>query len=101
MIANRATQITIAGPKGKVAANAVIRQARDRAGLVLGHIAAKHDGTPAGMIAAARHVSDEMFIAFDDASNINSTILATDETGAVRWTISPNFRFIEEVGPVR
>jgi hypothetical protein len=52
------------------------------------------------MVAAARRVSDEMFLAFDEVSNINSAILATDGSGGPRWTISPNFRVIEEIGPV-
>lgn len=80
--------------------NTVVRQACDRCGRVLGHFASAHDGTPEGMVAAAKRVSDEMFLAFDEVSNINSAILATDERGEPRWTISPNFRVIEEVGPV-
>ena len=80
--------------------NTVVRQACDRCGRVLGHFASAHDGTPESMVAAAKRVSDEMFLAFDEVSNINSAILATDGSGAPRWTISPNFRVIEEIGPV-
>ena len=76
---------------------AVIRQVQDRAGHVLGYIAAKHDGTPVGMITAAKAVTDRMFWVFDDASNINSAIIATDASGVPRWMISPNFRFITEI----
>ena len=83
-------------PISRIPPNTVIRQARDRDGRLLGHFASKHDGTPAGIVAAAKHVSDEMFLTLNDVSNINSAILATDETGAARWTISPNFRHIEE-----
>ena len=75
----------------------IIRQVRDRAGHVLGYIAAKHDGTPVGMITAAKAVTDRMFMLFDDASNINSLIIATDAGGVPRWLISPNFRFITEI----
>ena len=80
--------------------NTVVRQARDRSDRVLGHITARHDGTTEGMVAAAKRASDRMFLAFDEVSNINSEIVATDEIGAPRWTISPNFRVIEEIGPV-
>jgi len=76
---------------------AVIRQVRDRAGQVLGHIAAKHDGTPAGVITAAKAITDRMFMLFDNASNMNSVIIATDAGGVPRWLISPNFRFITEI----
>ena len=78
-------------------ASAVIRQARDRAGHVLGYVTAGHDGTPAGIIAAAQAVTERMFLAFDDVSNINSPIIATDADGIARWIISPNFRFITEI----
>ncbi|HOX40536.1 MAG TPA: hypothetical protein PL033_21370 [Candidatus Brocadiia bacterium] len=37
---------------------------------------------------------------FDHVSNIDSPIIATDADGIVRWSVSPNFRLIEEVGPV-
>lgn len=80
-------------------ASSVIRQARDRAGQVLGHLTARHDGTTAGIIAAAQAVTERMFHAFDDVSNINSPIIATDADGTVRWIISPNFRFITEIEP--
>ena len=76
---------------------AVIRQIRDRAGQVLGHVAAKHDGTPAGMIDAAKAVTERMLMFFDDASNMNSVIIATDAGGAPHWLISPNYRFITEI----
>ncbi len=78
-------------------ASVVIRQARDRAGQVLGYVTARHDGTPAGIIAVAQAVTERMFLAFDDVSNINSPIIATDADGTVRWIISPNFRFITEI----
>ena len=78
-------------------ASAVIRQARDRAGQVLGYLTARHDGTTAGIIAAAQAVTERMFLAFDDVSNINSPIIVTDAAGAARWIISPNFRFITEI----
>ena len=78
-------------------ASSVIRQARDRSGQVLGYLTARHDGTPAGIIAAGQAVTERMFLTFDDVSNINSPIIATDADGAGRWIISPNFRFITEI----
>jgi hypothetical protein len=80
--------------------NIVVRQACDRDGRLLGYFTSKHDETPAGLIAAAKRASDEMFLAFCEVSNIESAILATDSAGAVRWTISPNFRVIGEVNRV-
>ncbi len=100
MTKNTISRLGIAGRTGRsIHPNTVVRQACDRRGRVLGHFGSAHDGTPEGMVAAAKRVSDEMFLASGEVSNINSAILATDQTGAPRWTISPNFRVIEEVGP--
>lgn len=77
--------------------NLVIRQVCDRHGAVLDHLVERHDGSPQDMIAAAERVSRRMFALYDDASNIASQIIATDETGIARWTISQNFRFIIEI----
>jgi hypothetical protein len=77
-----------------------VRQARDRDGRVLGHFACRHDGTLKGIAAAAQRASDGMFRIFDQASNIESPIIAADADGVVRWSVSPNFRHIEEIGPV-
>jgi hypothetical protein len=82
---------------GAGAPNIVIREACDRDGVVLGHLVASHDGTPDGLVAAARRASQRMFDAFADACNVNSRIIATDAAGRPRWSVSPNFAVIEEL----
>ncbi len=79
------------------APNVVIREACDRDGIVLGHLVASHDGTPEGIVAAARRATARMFDAFADACNVNSRIIATDASGRPRWSVSPNFAVIEEL----
>ncbi len=82
---------------GAGAPNVVIREACDRDGVVWGHLVASHDGTPEGIVAAARRATQRMFDSFADASNVNSRIIATDVTGRPRWSVSPNFQVIEEL----
>lgn len=77
--------------------NLVIRRACSRHGEVLGHLVEHHNGSHAGMVAAAKRVSRRMFEWYDEASNINSQIVATDEHGLPRWTISPNFRVVSQL----
>jgi len=76
--------------------NLVIRQVCDRHGQVLDYLTAPHSGSMASIIAAAKQITDQMFLLFNDASNIESRIVATDDYGTPRWTISPNFQVIEE-----
>lgn len=83
--------------RGATAPNVVIRKACDRDGIVLGHLVASHDGTPEGIVAAARRATQRMFDAFADVSNVSSRIIATDASGRPRWTVSPNFAVIEEL----
>jgi len=77
--------------------NLVIRQVCSRYGEAFDHLVERHDGSPESMVAAAERVSRRMFELYDDASNINSRLVATDERGLPRWTISPNFRVITEL----
>ncbi len=77
--------------------NLVIRQVCSRQGEVIDHLAERHDGTPVGMVAAASRASRRMFERYDEASNINSPIVATDEHGLLRWAISPNFRVVSQL----
>jgi len=78
--------------------NIVVRDVRDRNGISLGTIVARHDGTVAGIIAAAQGVTDRMYADYPDASNIESRIGATDKTGKPKWSISPNFNHLAEIG---
>lgn len=79
-------------------ANVVVRDVRDRDGLKLGRVIETHDGTEAGIVAAAQKASDRMWVEYSDASNVESRICATDGGGKVRWAISPNFLHVAEVG---
>ena len=78
--------------------NVLVRDVRDRDGCKLGRILEQHDGTEAGMIEAARRVSDRMFVEYSDASNIESRMCATDARGKPKWAISPNFNHLAEIG---
>jgi hypothetical protein len=57
--------------------NVVVRDARDRDGFKLGTVIEPHDGTEAGVIAAARVATDRMYAEYSTASNIGSRICAT------------------------
>ncbi|MCC7193498.1 MAG: hypothetical protein IT444_12020, partial [Phycisphaeraceae bacterium] len=58
--------------------NLVIRQVCSRYGEVIDHLVERHNGSPVGMVAAAERASRRMFERYDEASNINSPIVATD-----------------------
>jgi hypothetical protein len=76
----------------------VIRDVRDRSGNKLGLIVEPHDTTEGGIIAAAQRATDRMYAEYPEASNIESRIGATDATGSPKWSISPNFKHIAEIG---
>jgi hypothetical protein len=78
--------------------NIVVRDVRDMNGYRLGTIVEPHDSTEDGIIAAAQRATDRMYEEFSEASNIQSRIGATDATGRPKWSISPNFKHIAEIG---
>jgi hypothetical protein len=78
--------------------NVVLRNVRDRSGNRLATLVEPHDGTENGVIAAAQRATDRMYAEYPEASNIQSLICATDAAGALKWSISPNFRHLAEVG---
>jgi len=78
--------------------NIVVRDVRDRNGDKIGTVVEHHDGTEAGVIAAARRATDRMYAEYSEASNIQSRIGATDGTGKPMWSVSPNFQHIAEIG---
>jgi hypothetical protein len=78
--------------------NIVVRDIRDRNGSCLGAVVERHDGTEAGIITAAQRATDRMYADYPEASNIESRIGATDATGKPRWSISPNFSHLAEIG---
>jgi hypothetical protein len=61
--------------------NVVVREVRDRESYILGRIVQPHDGTEAGVIAAAQAATHRMYSEFATASNGESRICATDSTG--------------------
>ncbi len=78
--------------------NAVVRDVRDRDSRELGWVIEPHDGTEAGVIAAAEAATDRMYSEFATASNVESRICATDASGNPRWAVAPNFCSLAEVG---
>lgn len=78
--------------------NVVVRDVRDSNGNKLGTVLEPHDATEAGVIAAAQRATDRMYAEYPEASNIESRIGATDATGRPKWSISPNFKHLAEVG---
>jgi hypothetical protein len=77
--------------------NLVVREVCDRNGSRLGLVIEPHNGTPDGVIAAARTATQRMSTDFPDASNIQSRMGATDAHGAPKWSISPNFQHLAEI----
>ena len=78
--------------------NIVVRDVRDTNGNNLGTLVEPHDATEAGVIAAAQRATDRMYAEYPEASNIESRIGATDATGRLKWSISPNFKHLAEIG---
>jgi hypothetical protein len=58
--------------------NVVVREVRDQEGYKLGMIIQPHDGTEAGVVAAAQSATDRMYSEFAAPSNVESRICATD-----------------------
>jgi hypothetical protein len=78
--------------------NTVVRDVRDSDGNKMGTVIETYDGTEAGVIAAAKRATERMYAEYPGACNIESRIGATDENGRPKWTISPNFRHLAEIG---
>jgi hypothetical protein len=78
--------------------NIVVRDVRDRNGNKVGTVVEPYDATEADVIAAAQRATDRMYEEYPEASNTQSRIGATDATGRPKWSISPNFKHIAEIG---
>jgi hypothetical protein len=78
--------------------NLVFRDVRDRNGSRLGTLVERHDSTEAGIIAAAQRATVRMYADYPEASNIQSRMGATDAAGNPKWSISPNFMHLAEIG---
>jgi hypothetical protein len=76
--------------------NVIVRNVRDAQGNRMGLVVEPHDGTEAGVIAAAQRATDRMYAEYPEASNIESRIAATDDSGRPKWAISPNFQHLAE-----
>lgn len=85
-------------PQSRHNRNVVVRDIRDRNGDRIGTIIERHDGSEAGVIAAAKRATERMYAEYSLASNIQSRIGATDSTGKPKWSISPNFQHLAELG---
>jgi hypothetical protein len=79
-------------------ASVVVRDVRDRGGMKLGRVVEPHNGTEAGIVAAAQKASERMWIEYSDASNVENRICATDASGKPKWAVSPNLLHLAEVG---
>jgi hypothetical protein len=78
--------------------NVVVREVCDAQGKKMALVVEPHDATEAGVIAAAQRATDRMYAEYPEASNIESRIAATDDTGGPKWSISPNFQHLAEIG---
>jgi hypothetical protein len=78
--------------------NVVVREVCDAQGNKMGIVVEPHDATEAGVIAAAQRATDRMYAEYPEASNIESRMAATDDSGGPKWSISPNFQHLAEIG---
>ena len=78
--------------------NVVVRDVRDGQANRLAIIVERYDGTEVGLIEASRRATARMHEMHPEASDIQSRIAATDLTGTVRWSVSPNLLHIAEMG---
>jgi hypothetical protein len=84
--------------KKRTSPNTVVREVCNDDGRRLGMLSGQYDGTPEDMVRVAQLVTDQMFDEYGaDCSNMESGIVATDESGVPKWKISPNFRHVEEI----
>ena len=77
--------------------NCVVRQARDRGGVVLVLFVERHDGTEAGILESAQRLADRLFECFPDACNVNSLAVATDENGRAIWEVAQSCQRLTRV----
>jgi len=71
---------------------------RDLHGTQLGVTHARHDGTVAGIRAAARRLQGDAEVEHYGWSMAASSMIATDAHGHAGWAISPNLAHINPVG---
>jgi hypothetical protein len=83
--------------QGTLLPSSIVVLARDYAGRRLGVVVEPHDGTADGIRAAAGRAQAFADLALD-ASHVQSLIAATDETGTLRWIVSPNLVHVAMAG---
>jgi len=83
--------------KNGVLKNFVIREIRDFEGNILGYAKYQHNGQVAGIMESAQKLTSILEQELGGWSNINSRIFATDESGKIKWAISPNFKHLAEI----
>ena len=78
--------------------NVVVRNVCDSDGNYISTVIEAHDGTESGIITAAQTATQRMYTEYPAACNVESGIGATDDDGRPKWTISPNVRYLAEIG---
>lgn len=74
--------------------NTVFMDVRARDGWRIAVLTAPHDGTRAGIVAAADRLQQRALARFSDHTHAGSRLFATDATGALGWVISPNLAHV-------
>jgi hypothetical protein len=92
MTSNRQRNLGRAGQER--APNTVFMDVRARDGWRIGVLTAPHDGTRAGIVAAADLLQQRALARFSDHTHAGSRLFATDATGALGWVISPNLAHV-------
>jgi hypothetical protein len=78
--------------------NHVVFRALDFQGRVKGIYTQPYDGSIEDMVDQMMNLQNRIQFMYDDCSGINSQNFATDEKGELKWVISPNGRYVSEVG---
>lgn len=84
----------LAAATEKRAPNTVFMDVRARDGWRIAVLTAPHDGTRAGIVAAADRLQQRALARFSDHTHAGSRLFATDATGALGWVISPNLAHV-------
>lgn len=92
-ISNRDT-----GDKIESTVNSVMTEVRSMGGDIIGVITDQYSGNKDDILKIAQSQRDRMFGRYPDASNMQSTTIATDAEGNPAWRVRPNMSGIEQIG---
>ena len=92
-ISNRDT-----GDKIESTVNSVMTEVRSMGGDIIGVITDPYSGNKDDIMGIAQSQRSRMFDRYPDASNMQSTTIATDGSGRPAWRVSPNMSGIEQIG---